>query len=253
MSLRGHATRVVRSRFEKIYKSSVIGAGFFESDDYYRLERERYWRSLQLLCELNIPTPTRLLEIGGGQIAILFSKLFEDECVVADISNQFISPIRKAGLRFFQYNLMDPQAQDHNEEFDVVVLLEVIEHIPTPPHVVFERIKRFIRPGGILFLSTPNLFRFRNLVRMFFGIEFLDHFEVPDSNRPLGHQLEYSASHLRWQLERAGMEIMMLKHDQLGRAGHSFKARFGRALSSPLQLRPLWRDNLVAAARKPTA
>ena len=141
----------LRTHFEEIYESFVVGAGFFESNDYYKLERERYWRSLRLLCELSIPARTRLLEIGGGQLAILFSKLFKDECVVADISDQFISPIKKAGLKFFRYNLMTPQAHEHKEEFDVVVLLEVIEHIPTPPHVVFEHIKGFIRPGDIPF------------------------------------------------------------------------------------------------------
>ena len=59
-----------------------------------------------------------------------------------------------------------------------------------------------------------------------------------------------SADYLRWQLERAGMEVVMLKHDELGRVGHSLKARLGRKLLAPLRLRPIWRDALVAAARK---
>jgi SAM-dependent methyltransferase len=250
MTARRHSTINVRSRFDEIYDSSIVGAGFAESDRYYKLDKERYWRSLELLCRLDLPSPARLLEIGGGQIAVLFKKLFNDDCVVADLSERYASPIHKEGLRFFQYNLLNPRSCDHQDEFDVVVLLEVVEHIPVPAHVIFERIKRFIRPNGILFLTTPNLFRIRNLVRMFFGVEFLDHFDLPDSDRGMGHQLEYSAAHLRWQLERAGMQIIMLKHDELGRVGHSFKARLGRALSAPLQLRPLWRDGLVAAARK---
>jgi SAM-dependent methyltransferase len=249
----GRSTKDIRSRFDEIYDSCIVGAGFAESDQYYKLDKERYWRSLQLLCQLDIATPARLLEIGGGQIAVLFKKLFDDDCVVADLSEQYVSPLRKEGLKFFKYSLLDPNYGNYEEDFDIVVLLEVIEHIPIPAHVVFQRIKRFMRPAGILFLTTPNLFRIRNLVRMFFGVEFLDHFDTPDSDRGLGHQLEYSADHLRWQLERADMQIIMLKYDELGRVGHSFKARLGRALSTPLQLRPLWRDGLVAAARKPSA
>jgi len=252
MPLRGRSISDIRSRFDEIYDSCIVGAGFAESDEYYKLDKERYWRSLELLCQLDIPNPAHLLEIGGGQMAVLFKKLFNDDCVVADLSERYISPLRKEGLRFFQYNLLNPQSGNYEDGFDIVVLLEVVEHIPVPAHVVFDRIKRFMRPNGILFLTTPNLFRIRNLVRMFFGVEFLDRFDMPDSNRGLGHQLEYSADHLRWQLERAGMEIVMLKHDELGRVGHSFKARLGRALSAPLQLRPLWRDGLVAAARKPS-
>lgn len=82
------------------------------------------------------------------------------------------------------------------------------------------------------------------------GIEFLDRFQTPQDGEGLGHQLEYSADHLRWQLERAGMEAVMMKHDELGRVGHSLKPRLGRKLLAPLRLRPIWRDALVAAARK---
>ena len=251
MTARKRSTRDIRSRFDEIYDSCIVGAGFAESDQYYKLEKERYWRSLRLLCSLDIATPARLLEIGGGQMAVLFKKLFDDDCVVADLSERYVSPLRKEGLRFVKFNLLHPETAKFEDEFDIVVLLEVIEHIPVPAHVIFEGIKRFMRPNSILFLTTPNLFRIRNLVRMFFGMNFLDHFDIPDSDRGLGHQLEYSADHLRWQLERAGMQIIMLKYDELGHVGHSFKARVGRALSTPLQqLRPLWRDGLVAAARK---
>ena len=48
-----------------------------------------------------------------------------------------------------------------------------------------------------------------------------------------------------------GMEIVMLEHDSLGRSGHSVKARLARKLLAPLELRPVWRDGLVAVARKP--
>src|SRR5262249_33673255 len=157
--------------------------------EYYKLDKERYWRSLVLLCQLDIPNPAYLLEIGGGQMAVLFKKLFNDNCVVADLSERYILPLRKEGLRFFQCNLLRPQSVNHEDVFDIVVLLEVIEHIPVPAHVIFDRIKCFLRPNGILFLTTPNLFRIRNLVRMFFGIEFLDRFDIPDSDRGLGHQL----------------------------------------------------------------
>src|SRR5262249_22638678 len=165
MTARGHSTRDIRSRFDEIYDSCIVGAGFAESDAYYKLDKERYWRSLELLCQLDIPTPARLLEIGGGQIAVLFKKLFNDDCAVADLSDQYVSALRKEGLRFFKYNLLNPRPGNYEDGFDIVVLLEVIEHIPVPAHIVFERIKRFMRPNGILFLTTPNLFRIRNLVR----------------------------------------------------------------------------------------
>jgi SAM-dependent methyltransferase len=250
MTVGQRSNKNLRSRFDELYDSSIVGAGFGETDEYYKWDRERYWRSLNFLCQLEIATPASLLEIGGGQLALLFKKLFNDDCSVADISERYSAPIQKEGIPFFKYNLMDPPSSAHEGIFDVIVLLEVIEHIPVPAHVIFERIKCFLKPTGILFLTTPNLFRIRNFIRMFLGIEFLAHFQLPEPEQGLGHQLEYSAHHLRWQLERAGMEIIMLKHDELGRIGHSPKARLGRRLLAPLGLRPIWRDGLVAAARK---
>lgn len=239
-----------RKKFDHLYDSSIIGAGFFESDDYYKFDKERYWRSLQIFSELSVPSPARMLEIGGGQMAVLCKNLFSDDCVVGDISDKFIAPLNQQSIQSIRCNLMEEHHSEAAEQFDVVVLLEVIEHLPVPPYVIFERIKRFMKPHGIMFLTTPNLFRLRNLIRMTLGIEFLDRFMLPSAEQGLGHQLEYSADHLRWQIEHAGMKVVVLEHDELGRIGHTRKAQLVRRLLAPLRVRPIWRDGLVAVAQK---
>jgi 2-polyprenyl-3-methyl-5-hydroxy-6-metoxy-1,4-benzoquinol methylase len=242
-----------RDRFDQLYSDYIIGNGFFESDEYYRLERERYWRSLEYLARLPLRFPARILEIGGGQIAILCKHLFGDECEVGDVSDTYRAPLDKHGISFFNCNLLNDSYRGASNQFDCVVLLEVIEHLPIPPYIIFNRLKGFLKPGGILLLTTPNLFRLRNLVRMLLGIEFLDHFMYPDGHRGLGHQLEYSAEHLLWQFSQAGMEVIYLKHDELGHVGHSTKAKLARRLLAPLRMRGKWRDELIAAARMPVA
>jgi hypothetical protein len=253
MAVRQRRLGDLRAQFDEIYDTCIVGGGFVESDEYYKNDKERYWRSLELLCRLDIPMPARMLEIGGGQLALLCKKLFGDDCTVADISQEYAAPLRKSGINLVTFDLMKPEGSKIPGEFDVVILLEVIEHIPLPAYVVFERIKPLLNARGLVFLTTPNLFRIRNVIRMFLGIEFLDRFMIPQPGKGLGHQLEYSANHLRWQLERAGMEVLMLKQDSLGRTGHSAKARLARKLVTPLELRPIWRDGLAAAARKASA
>jgi SAM-dependent methyltransferase len=239
----------LRARFDNIYDTYILPGEFDESNEYYRLERERYWRSLQLLCELDIKPSESLLEIGGGQLMIIFKQLFGNDCTVGDIRSSQGATIKKAGLRFVEYNLINEPPPELERGFDVVVLLEVVEHIPFPIYWQMEHVRRILKPNGIVFLTTPNVFRVRNLVRMIAGIDFLDRFEVAEEGRGLGHQLEYSADHLRWQLAQANLKIIRLDHDGLGHRGHSPLARVGRALLSPLRLRPKWRDGLVAAAR----
>lgn len=249
MADRQRSAKDLRSRFDQVYDACIVGAGFCESDEYYRRDKERYWRSFELLCQLNLPAPADVLEIGGGQLAVLRKVLFGDRCIVGDISQEYRAPLQKVGIELMRFDLMDPQTSEVGRKFDVVILLEVIEHIPLPAYLVFERIKPFLKQDGLLFLTTPNLFRLRNLIRMFLGIEFLDCFTHPRPGEGLGHQLEYSAKHLQWQFERAGMETVMLAHDSLGRIGHSRKARLARRLLAPLEMRPIWRDGLVAIVR----
>lgn len=245
-----HKGNELRKRFDAIYDTRIVGGGFFESDDYYRNDKERYWRSLWWLDRLNLASPLRILEIGGGQLALLRHLLNGDDCTVGDISHAYAAPLDRAGVNVVTLNLMDSELPAFDSAFDLIILLEVVEHVPVPAHAVIERIKPLLKPNGVLFLTTPNLFRLRNLVRMIRGVEFLDRFMLPQPGQGLGHQIEYSADHLKWQIERANMDVIMLEHDSLGRKGHSPKAQLGRRLLAPLEMRPIWRDGLVAAARK---
>jgi hypothetical protein len=241
----------LRSKFDEVFDTRIIGGGFFESDEYYRIQRERYWRSLMFFCRLDLPRPARVLEIGGGQLALLCKELFDDDVVVGDVSERFSAPIRNVGIKTVVLNLAHPDHMEAGGPYDAVVMLEVIEHVPVPAHVVMESIKPLLSQNGVVFMTTRNLFRLRNLIRMFLGIEFLDRFTVATPGKNLGHQLEYSADHLKWQLEQAGLQVVMLLHDGLGGEGHSFGARLARKILKPLDLRPKWRDGLVIAGRKP--
>lgn len=56
-----------------------------------------------------------------------------------------------------------------SESFDVVFLGELIEHL-YDIHSAMKEIRRVLRKGGILVLTTPNVINFRDRVRSLFGI-----------------------------------------------------------------------------------
>jgi SAM-dependent methyltransferase len=241
-----------RAAFDRVFDDHILVGAFAEIADYYETARERYWRSLQLLCEIGLSGRERVVEFGGGQLAILLNKMFGMDCTVADIRDEYRAPIDRVGLPFVIGNIGNEPAVAGGARYDLVILLEVIEHIPEPPYVTMEKLKAILNPGGRIYMTTPNLFRLRNIARMVLGRDFLDWFAYAEPGQGLGHQMEYSLEHFSWQMRRAGFGVQSIRHDQLGAVGHSTKARIARALLKPLLLRDVWKEELVAMARLPT-
>lgn len=243
--------RLTRRSFDAVYDTFVCPGGFHELSSYYRVSRERYFLTLGYLADLELPEPARLLDVGGGQFGILASKLFGDESMIADIGDDYRAPADAAGVGFTVCNLLEDDPPTFRGEFDAIVLAEVVEHLPIPPHLILSKVRGWLKPGGALLITTPNLFRLRNLARMMRGRDLFDTFMLPRGGVSLGHQTEYSARHLAWHIREAGFTLDRLEHDQLGATGFSLKARAARKLLAPLRLRKVWREELVAVARNP--
>ena len=61
---------------------------------------------------------------------------------------------RPGGIRWIAVDLED-YLPFRTATFDLVLLLEVIEHLPDIPHVLRE-IARTLKPGGVAIVTTPN-------------------------------------------------------------------------------------------------
>jgi SAM-dependent methyltransferase len=240
-----------RAAFDRVYNEHVMGGAFAEIAVYYEMARARYWRSLQLLCDIGLSGQERVVEFGGGQMAILLNKMFGMDCTVADINEEFRAPVDRVGLPFVVGNIANEPAIAGGGRYDLIIMLEVIEHIPEPPYVTLKKLKAILDAGGRIFLTTPNLFRLRNTARMIMGRDFLDEFQIAEAGQGLGHQMEYSAEHFGWQVRKAGFDVQAIRRDQLGAVGHSMKARIARTLLAPLLLRDAWKEELVVMARLP--
>jgi len=107
--------------------------------------------------------PGRLLEIGAG--AGLFLKEAQNagwECVGTEIMEAAVQFARdRLGLDVRKQSAEELALPD--ESFDAVAMLEVIEHLWDPRRAL-AAIRKILRPGGLLVLTTPNFNAFSRLV-----------------------------------------------------------------------------------------
>lgn len=238
-----------RQAFDRAYQRYICEGTFQEVPEYYPRYKSRYEAIVRQYAEVAGAPPLDVLEVGGGQHALLAKALWNDRAVVADIPGKHFDYLKSQGVETAAWNLVSND-QPFENRFDAILFSEVIEHLPIPGHVVLERLRKALRPGGILVLSTPNLYRLRNVVYMALGINMFDHFTMP-TDHGLGHVLEYSEDHLRWQLETAGFQNLQIKLRQFHHTPTKLRDRVLSVVGYPLFLYPRFRDNLLAVATAP--
>lgn len=237
-------------KFNSIYAEVICHRDFqFGGQEYYERYRSRYKTCIKRFQDLAPSHPVDVLDVGGGQLALLCKKLWNDRAWVADLHGPHLEYMRSQGVETVQWNLCGLE-QPFVEKFDFVFFSEVIEHLPVPGHVVLEKLRRTLKPGGIIICSTPNFYRLRNVVFVALGLRIHDYFRMPE-NESLEHVIEYSRDHLQWQFEKAGFKSCYIEYCQMHHSPTNIVFRIISWLGYPLFLFPRFRDNLLAIAHAP--
>ena len=85
------------------------------------------------------------------------------------------------------------------DQFDAAVMLDLLEHV-TDPLPFLREVRTHLRPGGLLFVMTPNI---RSLLARVSGARWVS-FKIPE------HVFYYSPRSIRILLERAGFEFVTI-------------------------------------------
>ena len=238
-------------RFDSIYAEFICQRdAHFELSgpvDYSFRYRSRFKTLIERFCYLAPPSPVDVLDIGGGQLALVCKKLWNDRACVADLESPLFPYLEAKGVETVQWNLCEP-VQPFVARFDTIFFSEVIEHLPLPGHVVLERLRRALKPNGVVICSTPNFHRLRNVAYLALGWRIHDYFRMPEDGS-LGHVIEYSCDHLQWQFEKAGFTDCRIEYCQMHHLPISPVFRIISWIGYPLFLVPRFRDNLLAVAR----
>ena len=232
--------------FEQKYQKYICEGIFNEEPHYYPRYKSRYKSLIKRFAAQAGSDKLKVLDIGGGQLSLMCRVLWQDDAVAADIGGPHLNYLKDNDVETVEWNLCE-QESPFQQTFDVVFFSEVIEHLPIPGHLVLEKLRAALKPGGLMLCSTPNLYRMRNRVYMLIGRQIFDYFRYPKDSG-LGHVLEYSIDHLQWQFEQAQFENIKIDYEQMHHFPNNPVFRLLYLLGSPLFLVPAFRDNLVVEA-----
>ncbi|GAA3893116.1 hypothetical protein GCM10022276_10390 [Sphingomonas limnosediminicola] len=190
--------------------------------DYLIKHRHEYVRTVRDVLKFRPVTdsPVKVLEIGAffGVVCIALATLGY-EVTAADVP-EYIE-LSEQVERYARYaiatkgvRLEDFVMPFNDEQFDVIIMCEVMEHLNFNPLPLLKEINRIGAAGSIFYLSMPNAASLFNRIWCMRGNtngvkirEFFAQLDASDALIANGHWREYNGAETREILERLGYRI----------------------------------------------
>ena len=162
---------------------------------------EELKRRLNKTLEI-IPKKGKLLEIGSYPF-IITKELIKRGYDVSGIDmNQ-----TKQTLGIEHCNIETEAFPFQDKTFDIVLMMEVIEHLGIDPINAIKESRRVLKDDGIFVLTTPNILRLQNLKSIMFRgkqLATLRSLTQKEELGYIGHIREYTKKELKEILEYCG-------------------------------------------------
>ena len=112
---------------------------------------------------------------------------------------------------FLTVNFEDEEMPLPNESLDLVLCCEVIEHMDVDPMFLMAELNRALKPGGTLFLTTPNSASSQNVWKILNG--YRPHFFMAytKDRSPYRHNFEYDVHGIKTLTEAAGFSCVSME------------------------------------------
>ncbi len=161
--------------------------------------------------------------------------------------SEFAPRFKQLDIKNIACNLEKEAIPCPDQEFDLVLASEILGHLNFHPARFFKEIERVLKPGGLLILSTPNLMRLNNVVKMFFG--FKTNWDSPDDYWGDASHREFTAAVVVYLLKKSGLKIKRLEYKNFRHSNLSRINKLFNKLSGPIL--PHRKGSLVIVAKKP--
>ncbi|MER8380717.1 class I SAM-dependent methyltransferase [Mesorhizobium sp. M1399] len=157
-----------------------------------------------------VPLTAHILDIGGGSGEFLralrdkgFVNLALHEIPGSDAPE--IEGIEARVFRDFDYSTIP------SGEFDVVTMMDVMEHVPSPLSTV-QASFRALRPGGVIYIHTPVVTKIDRMMHLFQKLPILNRIgrAWQPSRTSVLHLQNYTSKSLTLLMDRSGFTVELL-------------------------------------------
>lgn len=164
------------------------------------------WYPKRILKRLEDSGARSLLElgIGHGYTSALFNRFFvrhvvvEGSSVVINLFKENNEELNVEIVESYFENFSTP------EQFDVIIMGFMLEHVDDPG-LILDRFKKFLAPGGRLFVAVPNAKSLNRRLGLELGI--IDEiYNLNENDLALGHQRQFCRETLKSLLFEHGFK-----------------------------------------------
>lgn len=146
------------------------------------------------------------LGIGYGYTTSMLSEKFE-QCTVVEGSPEVIALFRKKYPNIKRLKIVEGYFEDFetNEQYDAILMGFILEHVADPA-LILSMYKKFLKPGGSIFIGVPNA----KALNRRFGYEagmLKDYYELSDHDLLLGHRRFYDLQSITEEVINCGYRI----------------------------------------------
>lgn len=259
--------------FMRLYDDHVHSEPQLDKRVYYTSSRPKF---LAILHALQSESFGSLIEVGPSEFSSLLQAAHPEKKIsVVGLDRSSLNWGLAHEVPFSFLDLLAPPPVIDVEPADVVLCSEVLEHLQGNPRIACSTLRRLVRPGGRVIVTTPNIARLFNRLKLLLGFTPLERVGPLDW---AGHFREYTLREVVDFLRAADLEVERAEHalywDSLpiylmggergcDERGHFFwRPRYGgwkriaalpvlKAVETTVRCIPPLRNGMIFIARRP--
>jgi len=183
--------------------------------EYFLFHKDRYQKMLFLISRLTKKN-CNILDAGCGFCNLLVGCHFLGESNLYGIdnfksSNVFENKIKNLKINYKYCDFFKDNIPYSNEYFDLIIFSEVIEHFNFYPQRFMSELYRILKPGGKIIITTPNLVRLNNRIKMLIGKS--TNYDIKINSDLGAHYREYTAKEIEYLAQRSGFNNIKITYE----------------------------------------